>query len=71
MFLFVNARKLIPLLLVIAALLAYRNSVAVPLLFDDLYSVEDNLTIRHLWPIWSALSPVSTSFVGGRPLVNL
>jgi tetratricopeptide (TPR) repeat protein len=41
-----------------------------PFIFDDHSSVEDNLTIRHLWPIGDALSPPAKSFVGGRPMVN-
>ncbi len=57
-------------MIVLAALAAYHNSFAVPFLFDDPFSVEDNLTIRHLWPIWNALSPSATSFVGGRPAMN-
>jgi tetratricopeptide (TPR) repeat protein len=58
-------------IIVLAALAAYHNSFAVPFLFDDHPSIEDNLTIRHLWPIWKALSPSPASLVGGRPLVNL
>jgi Tfp pilus assembly protein PilF len=58
-------------MIVLAALAAYHNSFAVPLLLDDLPSVEDNPTIHHLWPIWKALSPPPASFVGGRPIVNL
>ncbi len=58
-------------MIVLAALAAYHNSFATPFLFDDLASVEKNLTIRHLWPIWKALSPSATSLVGGRPVVNL
>jgi protein O-mannosyl-transferase len=52
-------------------LVAYHNSFAAPFLLDDVPSVEDNLSIRHLWPIWKALSPSPASFVGGRPIVNL
>jgi Tfp pilus assembly protein PilF len=58
-------------MIVLAALAAYHNSFAVPFLFDDLSSVEENLTIRHLWPIWKALSPSAPAFMGGRPVVNL
>ena len=29
------------------------------------------MTIRHLWPIWPALSPPNGAAVGGRPLLNL
>jgi len=64
-------RQLIPTLILAAGIWAYHNSFAVPFLFDDHSSVEDNLTIRHLWPIWNVLSPSPTTFVGGRPVVNL
>jgi len=57
--------------IVLAALAAYHNSLAVPFLFDDHFSIEDSLTIRHLWPIWKVLSPSATSPVGGRPIMNL
>jgi hypothetical protein len=42
--------------IVISALAAYHNSLAGPFLFDDHFSIEDSLTIRHLWPIWKVLS---------------
>ena len=58
-------------MIALAALVAYHNSFTAPFLMDDLPSVDDNLTIRHLWPIWKALSPSPASFVGGRPIVNL
>ena len=54
----------------LAALLVYYNSFAVPLLLDDVFSIQDNPQIRHLLPIWKALSPSPTSFVGGRPAIN-
>jgi protein O-mannosyl-transferase len=58
--------------IVLAALAAYRNSLSVPFVFDDASSITDNRTIRHLWPIWDALSPPRGGEpVSGRPLVNL
>jgi tetratricopeptide (TPR) repeat protein len=63
--------QFIPLLIIAAGIWAYHNSFTVPFLFDDHSSVENNPTIRHLWPIWKALSPSPTSVVGGRPVVNL
>jgi len=56
--------------IVLAALAAYYNSFTVPFLFDDHSSIERNPTIRHLWPIWKALSPPAKSMVAGRPVVN-
>jgi tetratricopeptide (TPR) repeat protein len=66
----VNKQKLIPWLVVAAGLLAYHNSFTGPFIFDDLRSIPENPTIRHLWPIWGVLSPPSLSGVGGRPVVN-
>src|SRR5437016_930900 len=59
-------------LIVIAGLLAYHNSFTGPFVFDDIASIEENPTIRHLWPIWQVFSPPREGglTVGGRPLVN-
>jgi len=54
--------------LVLAAILAYCRTFSVPLIFDDLPSISDNATIRH---VSSALSPPADSTVGGRPVLNL
>jgi tetratricopeptide (TPR) repeat protein len=58
-------------IIVIAALWVYHNSFAVPFVLDDYPAITGNTKIRHLWPIWDALSPSATSVVGGRPVVNL
>ena len=55
-------------LLVLAALAAYHNSFSGPFIWDDLFSITGNPTIRH-WS--SALAPPSDAGVGGRPLSNL
>ncbi len=67
-----NARKLVPLLLVIAGLLAYQNSFTAPFVFDDTTSILENDSIRHLWPLWGPLSPPQGRglTVEGRPVVN-
>ena len=60
-------------LLVAAAALCYWNSLQVPFLFDDIPSIVDNPTIRHLWPMGEALSPPREFglTVSGRPVLNL
>jgi tetratricopeptide (TPR) repeat protein len=55
-------------LVVLAALAAYHNSFSGPFIWDDLFSIVDNPTIRHLG---SALSPPNDIGVGGRPISNL
>jgi tetratricopeptide (TPR) repeat protein len=62
-----------PLLVVAAGLLAYSNSFRGVFLFDDMGSITENPTIRHLWPIWRCLSPPRHGglTVEGRPLINL
>jgi tetratricopeptide (TPR) repeat protein len=55
-------------LIVLAALAAYHNSFSGPFVFDDLASITDNPTIRHLGSAWS---PPVDSTAGGRPLLNL
>ena len=59
-------------LIVLAVLAAYANSWNAPFIFDDLKSVVQNPTIRHLWPLTDVLSPPgdATGAVG-RPVVNL
>ena len=68
-----KTQKLIPLLVVAAGLLAYGNSFTGPFLFDDVKSILQNRTIRHLWPIGEPLSPPHQggTTVEGRPLANL
>jgi len=64
-------RQFIPVLIIAAGVWAYRNSFQGPFILDDVVSIPENPHIRHLWPIWKALSPSATSAVGGRPVVNL
>jgi len=68
-----NARKIAPLVVIAAALLAYHNSFTDAFVHDDLKSIPQNPTIRHLWPIWQCLSPPHRGglTVEGRPLINL
>src|ERR1039458_595429 len=68
-----NWRKFIPLLVVAVGLVAYHNSFTGPFIFDDMYTIRDNPTIRRVWPIWQALSPPHRggTTVEGRPLINL
>jgi hypothetical protein len=55
--------------IMLAAWAAYHNSFSGEFIFDDLPSIVDNPTIRHLG---SALSPpVSSATAGGRPVINL
>ena len=59
-------------LIVLAALIAYRNSISAPFIFDDFPAIAENPTIRHLWPPGAALSPPANgSGVSSRPIVNL
>ena len=58
--------------LLLAGVVAYRNSFSVPFLFDDIASIPENPTIRQLWPPWGALTPPSSGeSVTSRPIVNL
>ena len=59
-------------LIVLATLAAYSNSFGVPFVFDGRSTIVENPTIRHLWPLWQALSPPNHGeTVSGRPLLNL
>ncbi len=58
--------------IVLAVWAAYANSFSAPFVFDDLKSVTQNPTIRHLWPLSDVLSPPNTvTGAAGRPVVNL
>jgi Tfp pilus assembly protein PilF len=51
--------------IVVTGLLAYRNSFTGPFIFDDAQSIQQNQTIRHLWPPWGIVGHSS------RPVVQL
>jgi tetratricopeptide (TPR) repeat protein len=58
--------------IVLAGVAAYANSLHGQLIYDDLASILDNPSIRHLWPPWGALSPPRGEgwTVEGRPVLN-
>jgi len=60
-------------LLAAAAFGAFHNSFSAPFVFDDLPSIPDNPTIRHLWPLSNVFHPPSGAgdTVEGRPILNL
>ncbi len=60
------------LILVLAVWAAYANSLSTPFVFDDMKSINDNPTIRHLSAWRDVLSPPnSVTGAQGRPVVNL
>lgn len=61
---------LAPLLIVLAGVAAYSNSFSVPFVYDDLGSIPENQTIRHLSRIGVVLSPPQGVTVTGRPILN-
>jgi tetratricopeptide (TPR) repeat protein len=61
----------LPLLIVGAVFLAYRNSFHTPFVFDDFPAIVENPNLRVLWPITKALSAPPDAGVAGRPLVCL
>ena len=60
-------------LIAAAAIIAYADSLAVPFLFDDLPSIVQNPSIRHLVDLGTVLSPpaLNGATTSGRPLLNL
>jgi Flp pilus assembly protein TadD len=60
--------RLALLLLVLAGSLAYGNSLAGPLIFDDTRTIVDNTSIRQMS---TALQPDAQTPVAGRPIANL
>ncbi len=64
-------RPVLPLLMVIAGVIAYANTFRAPFIFDDYGAITRNPQIRRLWPLTDALTPPQRTPVTGRPLVNL
>src|SRR5262249_41340817 len=57
-----------PLLLVLLGTLAYVNTFRTPFIFDSIYSIAENVSIRRIWPPWNVmLAPENVS----RPLIGL
>jgi len=55
-----------------AAVAAYHNSLSGQFAFDDVPTIKENPTIRHLWDLRSVLSPPPGGYtVSGRPILNL
>ena len=63
------------LLIVLAGILAYANSFQGEFILDDFASIQNNLTIRHLWPLAGVFPGPEfipdASTVEGRPVLNL
>ena len=58
-------------LVVLAALLAWHNSFAGELVYDDVPAIKANASILKLWPAWGPLWPGRNDLtVSGRPLAN-
>ena len=57
--------------LTVVVVLCYANSFQVPLLLDDVRTIADNSTIRHLWPLGPVLAPPAEVLSCGRPWLNL
>jgi protein O-mannosyl-transferase len=58
-------------LVAVAALLAYRNSLRGPFVFDDGPSTVGNVSIREWKPPWGWFLPPKETTVSGRPVANL
>jgi hypothetical protein len=59
------------MLIVLAAVAAYHNSLSAPFVFDDFSSITSNPTIQPPLSFAGLISPPAGATVGGRPLVNL
>ena len=55
---------------VIATFAAYAPALRAPFVFDDVTSIQENTTIRQLYPPSVPLKPPVMSAVAGRPVVN-
>jgi tetratricopeptide (TPR) repeat protein len=64
-------RGLAPILIVAAGVIAYCNSVNGPFIFDDIRAIENNESIRALWPPQRALIAPPGNTFAARPIANL
>ena len=48
--------------LALATVVAYSNTFDVPFLFDDIFRIQDNVLIRHLWPLWIPMADSNRPF---------
>ncbi len=64
-------RLSICLLFVVVGSITYANSLHGPFIYDDLKAIEQNRTIRQLWPPLQVLNPPKQLPVSGRPIVNV
>ena len=58
-------------LVAVAALLAYRNTLRVPFVFDDGPSTVGNVSFQKSSPAWGWFSPPKETTVSGRPIANI
>ena len=58
-------------LVIIAVMVAYANSLWGPFVLDDVGSIANNDSIRHLCRIGAVLQPPAGQTVEGRPVLNL
>lgn len=55
----------------VSVVAAYHSCFRAPFVLDDISAIQENASIRRLWPVWGAFSPPPDSTVGGRPIANL
>jgi tetratricopeptide (TPR) repeat protein len=65
--------RMAALVIVLAGAVAYGNSLHGPFVFDDYPTIENNSTIRHLWPLSTVLATTreTPTPLAGRPLASL
>jgi len=66
-----DQRKLAALLIVMAGLWAFHNSLRGPFIFDDIPSIVENRHLHRLWPVDVAMTAPPGTTVTGRPVVCL
>ena len=64
-------RSLAPWLIATVTVLAYFNSLKGPMIFDDIHSIQNNPSIRQLWPLTVPLATVTAGAFHTRPIANL
>jgi Flp pilus assembly protein TadD len=60
-----------PVGIALAGLVAYHNAFSGPFVLDDVFGIQNNASIRALWPAGPIFDPPPHSPVADRPVVNL
>src|SRR5262245_32342131 len=63
-------RRSAVVVIVLAGIAAYCNTLSCPFIFDDHDAIRHNVYLRRLWPLTYSMNAPPESSVAGRPIVS-